>query len=252
MIDELFRLDGKVAIVTGASSGLGARFSRVLGDAGATVVLAARRHDAIRDLAATLPSARAQPCDVTSEAACADLVRSTIDTYGQIDVLVNNAGISRPAKAEVESTEDFRTVLDVNLVSLYRLSRLVGIQMLARGTGSIVNISSVVGTVGVGRMPQASYAASKAGVTNLTRELAAQWARRGVRVNAIAPGFFPSEMTGELFATERGRGWVDNLTPMGRAGREGELDGALLYLASEASSYVTGSVLAVDGGWTAV
>jgi NAD(P)-dependent dehydrogenase (short-subunit alcohol dehydrogenase family) len=252
MLDELFRLDGKVAIVTGASSGLGSRFASVLSNAGATVVLAARRLEPLRDLAAVLPSARAQQCDVTSETECADLVQSTMDTYGQIDVLVNNAGISRPAKVEAETTEDFRQVVDVNLIALYRMCRLVGLRMLARGQGSIVNVGSIVGLVGVGRMPQASYAASKGAVTNLTRELAAQWARKGIRVNAIAPGFFPSEMTGELLASDKGRAWVDNLTPMGRAGREGELDGALLYLASQASSYVTGSVLAVDGGWTAV
>ena len=252
MIENLFRLDGKVAVLTGASSGFGVRFGRVLAEAGATVVLAARRYDAIRDLAASLPSALAVACDVTSEEACADLVARTMAEYGRIDVLVNNAGISQAVKVEHESTESFRNILEVNLVAPFRLSRMVGTHMVAAGRGSIVNIGSIIGVVGVGRMPQGSYAASKGGVTNLTRELAAQWARKNVRVNAIAPGFFPTEMTGELFASERGQAWVGELTPMGRGGREGELDGALLFLASDASSYVTGSVLTVDGGWTAV
>jgi NAD(P)-dependent dehydrogenase (short-subunit alcohol dehydrogenase family) len=249
---NLFDLEGRVVVVTGASSGLGAHFARRLAGEGARVVLAARRRDRIDALAAELPDALAVECDVTSEDDCARLVKFAVERYGAIDVLVNNAGVSKPARVADETVADFRHVVEVNLVATYSLSRRVGTLMAERGQGSIVNIASVVGLVGLGRMPQASYAASKAGVVNLTRELAAQWARSGVRVNAIAPGFFPSEMTEALFGDPKGEAWVAKLTPMGRGGRDGELDGALLYLASDASSYVTGSVLPVDGGWTAV
>lgn len=252
MVSDPFRMDGKVVIVTGASSGLGARFSEVLTAAGATVVMAARRELAVQELAARLPRATGMRCDITIEQDCASLIDLTVQMHGRVDVLVNNAGVSNIARVETEKTEDFRRVLEVNLLGTYTLSRLAGLQMLKEGSGTIVNVASIVGLVGLGRMPQAAYAASKAGVVNLTREMAAQWARRGVRVNALAPGFFPSEMTDELFSSDSGHAWLEKMTPMGRGGRPEELDGALLYLASDASSYVTGSVLTVDGGWTAV
>lgn len=253
MFDQLFGLDGRVALVTGASSGLGARFARVLAAAGAQVVVAARRAERLDALVATLPGALAIPCDVTDDAACRDLIDTTVATFGHIDVLVNNAGISAPRPAIDESASDFASIVDVNLVGLYRLAQLAGASMIAADRpGAIINVASIAGLVGIGRMPQASYAASKAGVIGLTRELAAQWARKGVRVNAIAPGFFPTEMTEGLFGTERGEAWVAKLTPVGRGGAVDELDGVLLYLAGAASSYVTGAVIPVDGGWTAV
>jgi NAD(P)-dependent dehydrogenase (short-subunit alcohol dehydrogenase family) len=248
----LFSVRGRVVIVTGASSGLGEHFSRKFAEAGAKVVLAARRTEKLERIAAEIGDALVVPCDITVDDDCRALVERTVERFGRVDVLVNNAGISKPNRAENETADDFRRVVEVNLVGAYSMCRYAGIQMLTQGTGSIVNVASIVGLVGLGRMPQASYAASKAGVINLTRELAAQWARRGVRVNAIAPGFFPTEMTAGLFGSEDGEAWVAKLTPMGRSGREGELFGALLYLASDASSYVTGSVLPVDGGWTAV
>ena len=252
LLQDLFRLDGKVIVVTGASSGLGERFARVLTEAGATCVLASRRVDRLTALADQLERATAVSCDVTHESECSALIEHTVDLHGRIDVLVNAAGVSEPMKAQDETTEHFRWTVDVNLIGPFTLSRLAGGHMIGAGRGAIINIASIAGIVGVGRMPQASYAASKGGLVNLTRELAAQWARRGVRVNAIAPGFFPTEMTQELFATDRGTEWVGKLTPMGRPGEVHELDGALLYLASDASSYVTGTVLVVDGGWTAV
>ncbi|MEN3271082.1 glucose 1-dehydrogenase [Pseudonocardia sp.] len=249
---DLFSVEGRVVVVTGASSGLGEQFARRLGEAGARVVLAARRAERLEAISRDLPESLTIACDVTSEEDCHRLAEAAVDRFGCIDVLVNNAGVSKPARVEAETPTDFRSVVEVNLVGTYTMSREVGTRMAAMGRGSIVNIASIVGLVGLGRMPQASYAASKAGVVNLTRELAAQWARHGVRVNAIAPGFFPTEMTEKLFADPQGEAWVGKLTPMGRGGQPGELDGALLYLASDASSYVTGTILPVDGGWTAV
>jgi NAD(P)-dependent dehydrogenase (short-subunit alcohol dehydrogenase family) len=169
-----------------------------------------------------------------------------------VDVLVNNAGVEGVVPAEDETIDDFRSVLDVNLTGAFHCAQLFGREMLAQGAGSIVNVASIFGVVGVGQIPQASYAAAKGGLVNLTRELAAQWARRGVRVNALAPAWFPTEMTAEMFADERATKWMRQRTPMGRAGRVEELVGPLLFLASDAASYVTGQILLVDGGWTCV
>jgi NAD(P)-dependent dehydrogenase (short-subunit alcohol dehydrogenase family) len=251
-VRNIFDVRDRVVVVTGASSGLGAHFAVMLGEAGAKVVLAARRFEELEGVAAQVDGSLAVRCDVTSDEDCRLLVEKAVEHFGRIDVLVNNAGTSKPAPVAEEAIEAFRRVVDVNLHGTYSLCRYAGMQMVAQGEGSIVNVASIVGLVGLGRMPQASYAASKAAVVNLSRELAAQWARKGVRVNVIAPGFFPSEMTSELFGNEQGEAWVAKLTPMGRGARADEMDGALLYLASGASSYVTGSVLVVDGGWTAV
>jgi len=249
-----FALTGRVAIVTGASSGLGARFARVLDAAGARVVLAARRGERLEALAGELRDARAVACDLAAPGASAALVERALDHYGQIDVVVNNAGVDHTESALEESLDDFRRELEVNLVAPFELARLAARSMIEAGRGgSIVNIASILGLVGVGQIPDAGYAASKGGLVNMTRELSAQWARKGVRVNTIAPGWFRSEMTEErMFGDERSMRWVHQRTPMGRAGDEHELDGALLFLASDASTYVTGTVLAVDGGWTAI
>lgn len=247
----MFRLDDRVVVVTGASSGIGERLCAIFASAGGHVVAAARRLDRLAALAESVGVVPTR-CDVTSESDCESLVEQTLERFGRIDVLVNCAGISDIVPAQDDTREAFARVIDVNLISTFALTRLVAKPMLAAGSGAVVNIASIVGLVGLGRMPQASYAASKAGVVNLTRELAAQWARRGIRVNAIAPAFFETELTQELFDNERGRQWVESLTPMGRQGNEHELDGAALFLASDASSYVTGVTIPVDGGWTAV
>jgi NAD(P)-dependent dehydrogenase (short-subunit alcohol dehydrogenase family) len=246
-----FRLDGRVVLLTGASSGLGARFARILHASGAEVVVAARRLDRLEKLAAELDGTRAVACDVADPASIRNLVETTLAETGRIDVLVNNAGLANPMPAEDEPLEVFREVLEVNLVGLFHLSQLAGRAMLAAGHGVIVNVASILGLVASGQLPQAGYVASKGAVVNLTRELGVQWARKGIRVNAIAPGWFPSEMTEEMFAQESGQRWIHRNTPMGRGGEANELDGALLYLASDASTYVTGQTLAVDGGWTA-
>jgi NAD(P)-dependent dehydrogenase (short-subunit alcohol dehydrogenase family) len=252
----IFSLAGRVAVVTGASSGLGVALAEGLAGAGAQVVLAARRKDRLAQLESRLRAEGADvlavPCDVAAEAAVDALVAQTLERYGRADVLVNNAGITNVVPAVEDTLEQFRRVLEVNLVGAFACAQRFGRVMLKQGRGSIVNVASVLGLVGGGQIPQASYAASKAGLVNLTRELAAQWARFGVRVNALAPGWFPSEMTGEMFADEHGQRFIRTRTPMGRAGEAAELIGPLLLLASDASSYMTGQVLTVDGGWTIV
>jgi NAD(P)-dependent dehydrogenase (short-subunit alcohol dehydrogenase family) len=255
-IDPLasFRLDGRVAVVTGASSGLGQRFARVLDAAGASVVLAARRMDRLETLASELGDALPVQCDLSDNAAPEALMGATLDRYGRVDILVNNAGTNIIEPATSESIDDFRREIEVNLVAPFALSALTARAMIENSHGgSIVNVASTWGLVGMGQIPDAGYAASKGGLVNLTRELAAQWARKNVRVNTLAPGWFRSEMTdGTMFGDERSEGWMRQRTPMGRGGDEHELDGALLFLASDASSFVTGAVLPVDGGWTAI
>jgi NAD(P)-dependent dehydrogenase (short-subunit alcohol dehydrogenase family) len=251
-----FRLDGKVAVVTGASSGLGVGFAETLAAAGARVVLAARRAERLAELAERLERAGAEalavPCDVSLESDVDHLVERTAARFGRADVLVNNAGAGSIVPAEDESLETWRRVLDVTLTGVFLCAQRFGRGMLEAGSGSIVNVASVLGLVAAAQIKQASYCAAKGGVVNLTRELAGQWARRGVRVNALAPGWFESEMTAEMFSDPRSMAWLRSRDPMGRPGRGDELAGPLLFLASDASSYVTGQVLAVDGGWTSV
>jgi len=247
-----FRLDGRTVVVTGASSGLGARFAEVLAGAGATVVVTARREEHLERLVARLPACVALAGDIRERGHREALVRFAVERTGRLDVLVNNAGVTDNVAAEDEDGAEFERVVDVNLTAVFGLSQLAARHMIARGGGTIVNVASVLGLVGVGQIPQAAYAASKGGVVNLTRELAAQWARKGVRVNALCPGWFPSEMTASMLSDESGRAWIRRKVPLGRPGDPGELDGALLYLASDASTYTTGVALAVDGGFCAV
>lgn len=252
-VSSSFSLTGKVAVLTGASSGLGHRFAQCLSEAGAAVVLAARRAERLESLVASLPRATAIPCDLTSPGAPADLIEAALDAYGQIDVVINNAGISRVLPAVDDDLDEFRRELEINLIAPYELARLSAKWMLDNGRpGSIINIGSVLGHGGGGRLKVPGYAAAKGGLHNLTRELASQWARKGVRVNAIGPGWFETEMNSDMFGTDGGMSYIIDNTPMGRPGVEGELDGALLFLASDASTYVTGQVLYVDGGWTAI
>ena len=248
-----FRLDDKVVLITGASSGLGERFARVVSASGGRPLLAARRLERLEALADELPGAVALRADLTEPGAAAQLVTDALDAAGRLDVVVNNAGISRVVPAVDDDAEEFRRELEIDLIAPYELARLTARHLIEQGRpGSIVNIGSVLGHVAGGRLKVPGYAAAKGGLHNLTRELASQWARRGIRVNAIAPGWFETEMNSEMFADQGGQRYITEGAPMGRPGREGELDGALLFLASDASSYVTGHVLFVDGGWTAI
>jgi NAD(P)-dependent dehydrogenase (short-subunit alcohol dehydrogenase family) len=242
-------LDGRVVIVTGASSGLGEQLARALGAAGATAVLAARREDRLALLRAELPGADTVTCDVTQAADRERLIETVLERHGRLDGLVNNAGAGATGPALKSSTEAFARVLDLNLTAPFALSCLAAARMRAGGGGSIVNVASVMGLRSIGEIPDAAYVASKAGVIGLTRELASQWGRHGIRVNAVAPGFFASEMTAELGDDpEAFPEFLLARTPLRRGGRAGELDEAVLFLLGAGSSFVTGHVLSVDGG----
>jgi hypothetical protein len=248
---DIFDLTGRVAVVTGASSGIGRHMAQTLAGAGATVVAVARRTDRLEQLSAEVTSIHPAACDVTDDDACRALIADVVATHGRVDVLVNNAGRSDAQLAIDEPMEDFRATIELNLNACFLLSQLVAHPMRDQGSGSIIGIASVHGFVGSAPNNQAAYAASKAGLVNLTRELALQWARHGIRVNAIAPGYFETELTEGMIADESGAKWIERNTPLRRPGRLDELDGATLLLASDAGSYITGHTLTVDGGWTA-
>jgi NAD(P)-dependent dehydrogenase (short-subunit alcohol dehydrogenase family) len=245
---DSFRLDGKVAIVTGASSGLGVAFARGLAQAGADVAICARRADRLQTTKEAVEGegrrCAAIEADVSVVEDCARVVESSVSELGRVDVLVNNAGIGTAVPATREQPEEFRRVIDVNLMGSYWMAQACARAMT--DGGSIVNIGSVLGSTTAG-LPQAAYSSSKAAIIGLTRDLAQQWTgRKGIRVNALAPGFFPSEMTDQY-----PDGYLDQMmfrVPAGRPGRAEELVSALLFLASDAGSYVTGVVLPVDGG----
>jgi NAD(P)-dependent dehydrogenase (short-subunit alcohol dehydrogenase family) len=247
---DRFRLDNKVALVTGASSGLGVAFAQALAEAGADVVLGARRVDKLNDTAELVRSAGRRALtvatDVADPADCQAMVDAAMAEFGRVDVLVNNAGIGTAVPATRETPEQFRGVIDVNLNGCYWMAQACG-RVMQPGS-SIINISSVLGLTTAG-LPQAAYAASKAGLIGLTRDLAQQWTgRKGIRVNAIAPGFFVSEMTDQY-----PEGYLDLMAqriPAGRKGNPEELAAAVVFLASDAGGYVTGQTIAVDGGMT--
>ncbi|ONH30840.1 SDR family NAD(P)-dependent oxidoreductase [Pseudofrankia asymbiotica] len=246
---DLFRLDGRVAVVTGASSGLGAGFARALGQAGADVVVAARRADKLGEVAdavrATGRRALTVATDVSDPDQCTALAEAAVAEFGQIDILVNNAGIGTAVPALREKPDEFRQVIDVNLNGAYWAAQACARVM--RPGSSIINISSVLALI-KSYAPQAAYAASKAGLIGLTRDLSQQWSgRKGIRVNAIAPGYFASEMTADI-PKDQLMTFIANTSPLGRLGEQHELDAAVVFLAGAGASFITGTTLAVDGG----
>ncbi|MFT3661462.1 MAG: glucose 1-dehydrogenase [Gordonia sp. (in: high G+C Gram-positive bacteria)] len=246
---DTFRLDDKVAVVTGASSGLGVGFAKALAEAGADVVLAARRTDRLAETAEAVRAlgrrALAVECDVTDPDACTAVVETAMAEFGRVDVLVNNAGLGTSVPALRESPAEFQKVIDVNLNGTYYMAQACARVM--RPGSAVVNIASILGITSV-LLPQAAYSASKSAVIGLTRDLAQQWTgRKGIRVNALAPGYFASEMTAEMPDKAMDEHVIPR-TLFGRLGRAGELEPALIFLASDASSYMTGITVPVDGG----
>ncbi|AFA74452.1 putative oxidoreductase, short chain dehydrogenase/reductase family [Gordonia polyisoprenivorans VH2] len=247
---DMFSLTDKVVVVTGASSGLGVSFAIAFAEAGADVVLAARRTDRLADTAAKVEATGRKALSVTADVAdpesCQKVIDAAIEAFGHVDVLINNAGIGTAVPATRETPEQFRNVIDVNLNGSYWMAQAAG-RVMQPGS-SIINISSILG-ITTASLPQAAYAASKAGIIGLTRDLAQQWgARKGIRVNALAPGFFKSEMTDGYKD-----GYLDSQIPrvvLGRTGDPVELAATAVWLASPAGGYVTGQTLAVDGGIT--
>ena len=248
---DRFRLDGKVAIVTGATSGLGVAFATALAEAGADVVLAGRRADRLEQTRKLVTDLGRRAITVTADVSLPEAAQGVVDTavseLGKVDVLVNNAGKGTAVPATRETPEQFREVIDINLNGCYWMAQACG-RVMTPGS-AIVNISSVVALTS-GGLPQAAYSASKAALIGLTRDLAVQWTgRKGIRVNALAPGFFPSEMTDQF-----PEGYIDSQLPRlpaGRPGEPAELAAAVVFLASPAAAYITGTTLVVDGGWLA-
>lgn len=253
---DIFSLEGKVAIVTGASYGLGVTFAMALAEAGADLVLTARSLDRLQEtkrmVEGTGRRAHAIACDITHYDQVESLMKQAWEHFGTVDILVNNAGISDPRgwRSEHSEPEMFRTILETDLIGLWHCSRAAAHHFLRQGHGNIINISSYLGLGGFeGRTP--GYFAAKGGVNNLTKLLAVEWGDRGVRVNAIAPHFFQSEMTREILASSGLTEHLSGRTPMRRIGELPDLVGPIVFLASEASAFVTGVVLPVDGGSSA-
>jgi gluconate 5-dehydrogenase len=255
MKHDLFDLTGKVALVTGASSGLGVQFAKALARQGADVAIAARRMDKLENVKEEIEAlgvkCLAVKCDVKSSKEIADMVAAVKGEFGRIDILVNNAGVVNYPPAESSSDEDWLHVINVNLNGVYYTARDVGKVMIEQGYGRIINIGSICSQIAAANTSMVGYNASKGAVAMMTKSLANEWAKTGVTVNCLGPGYFLSEMTEDLV----GAGLDDVMKtycPMGRMGAPGELDGALIYFASDASSYTTGQLLCVDGGYTTI
>lgn len=256
LMTNLFDLTGKVALVTGASSGLGVQIAKALAKNGADIAIVARRMEKLNEVKAEIEALGvrcfAHKCDVANVEEIKETVAAVEAHFGKIDILCNNAGLALSDKAEVQSDEIWETMMKVNLSAPYYFSREVSKGMIERGYGRIIMTGSIHSTVGMMELPISAYTTTKGGIEMMTKQLAIEWAKHGITVNAIGPAYFPSEMTSSIVENEAFLQVINMRCPMGRAGRDGELDGAFLYFASEASSYTTGQLLSIDGGWTAV
>ena len=256
VIERCFNVSGQTAIVTGASSGLGVLYAETLADLGANLVIAARRYDKLVKHADELTKKYAVKVvpvetDVTKEEHVTRMVQTAIDSFGSLEIIVNNAGVASVIPSVDMPLEEWKKVVDTNLTGVFLCARTAAREMIKRKYGKIVNIASIYGATG-DIFPAAPYYATKAAVMNLTRAFAVEWAPHNISVNAIAPGFFPSEMTTPIFKDEAALKHIISRTPMGRLGKPDDLKPALVYLVCPASNYVTGQTIFVDGGWTAL
>lgn len=253
---ELFDLKGKTAIITGASSGLGVQFAKALARQGVNVAIFARRIEKLAEVKTEIEKLGVKclsvKCDVTNNDEIKSAVAKVADTYGRIDILVNNAGLGLLAPAESQSDEIWHKMIDTNLNAVYFVAREVGKIMIKQNYGKIINVGSIHSSVAMPGLPLTAYCTTKGGVNMLTKALAVEWAKYNITVNAIGPAYFASEMTKNVIETDDFSKVIKTACPMGRPGKEGELDGAIVYFASDASSYTTGQLLSIDGGWTAV
>jgi gluconate 5-dehydrogenase len=255
VMELCFDVKGQTAIVTGASSGLGVAFAETLAERGVNLVIAARRYEKLAKVADEISSkygVKVVPikADVSQEDQVISTVKTAIEKFGSIEILVNNAGTASLSPSIDMSLEEWKKVIDVNLTGVFLCARTAAREMIKKKYGKIVNLASIYGAVG-DIFPTAPYYASKGAVINLTRALAIEWAPYKINVNAIAPGFFPSEMTETVFRDENTLKYILSRTPLARTGEPLDLKAALIYLACPASNYVTGQTLFVDGGWTA-
>lgn len=257
MSKNLFDLTGKVAVVTGASSGLGVQFAKTLAEAGANLAILARRRDRLEKVKAEIEAEYGvevfvEPCDVLSISDIRSSVQKIREHYKHIDILVNNAGVATSQPSHQHTDDEWQRVINTNLNAVFYFAREVGNIMVQQKYGKIINLGSIHSRVAMPGAPLTAYATSKGGVLMMTRALAAEWAKEGITVNAIGPSYVKSEMTQAALSNPAFTKVIESMCPMGRAGNPDELDGALLYFASDASSFTTGQLLNIDGGWTAV
>ena len=253
---SLFDLKGRVALVTGASSGLGVQFAKALARQGADVAIAARRIDRLEQVKKEVELLGVKCLAIKCDVGCTDEIVAMVEKikaeFGRIDILVNNAGIAKILPAETQTDEEWLATVNVNINAVYYVAREVGKVMIEQKYGRIINIGSICSQVGMAELPITAYNTSKGAVAMFSKSLANEWAKHNITVNCLGPGYFLSEMTENLVGTPAFDNMLKAYCPMNRMGAEGELDGALIFLASDAASYTTGQIICVDGGWTTI